>query len=93
MEFREELILENGETLPAQLVGLLFNVAETNQPPQYVSAMEAATFGNHPNVQYEYSPDLLERFKLEDPFLLFDTRDSLPQTLTEAEKDGHMSTK
>ena len=93
MEFREETILENGEILPAQLMGLLFNVAEPNQPPQYVSAMEAATFGNHPNVQYEYSPTLLERFKLEDPFLLFDTRESLSQTLTEAEKDGHMSTK
>jgi hypothetical protein len=93
MEFREELILENGEILPAQHMGMLFNVAEPSQPPQYVSAIEAATFGNHPNVQYEYSPQLFERFKLEDPFLLFDSRDNLPPTLTEAEKNEHVSTK
>ena len=71
MEFREELILENGEILSAQPMGLLFNVAGPEQPPQYVSTLEAATFGYYANVQYEYSNALLERFKLEDPFLLF----------------------
>ena len=42
MEFREELILETGEILAAQPMGLLFNVAGPQQPPQYVSALEAA---------------------------------------------------
>ena len=87
MEFREELILETGEILAAQPMGLLFNVAGPQQPPQYVSALGAATFGYYANVQYEYSTALLlERFKLEDPFLLFDNREALPLTLTEAEK-------
>ena len=86
MEFREEFILESGEILAAQPMGLLFNVAGPQQPPQYVSALEAATFGYYANVQYEYSTALLERFKLEDPFLLFDNREALPLTLTEAEK-------
>ena len=74
-------------------MGVLFNVAATSQPPQYVSAIEAATFRNYPNVQYKYSPKLFERFKLEDPFLLFDSRDNLPPTLTEAEKNEHVSSK
>ena len=64
MEFREEFILESGEILAAQPMGLLFNVAGPQQPPQYVSALEAATFGYYANVQYEYSTALLERFKL-----------------------------
>ena len=74
-------------------MGLLFNVATPDQPPQYVSALEAATFGYYANVQYEYSPALFERFKTDDPFLLFDNREALPLTLTEAKKNEHMGTK
>jgi hypothetical protein len=91
-EYREELRIGD-KVLPAIRQGILYNMAAAGQPTQYVSAYQAATEGEYSNAFYEYSEEMFLQYKDKDPFMLFALRADLPDSLTEIEKDNHISNK
>ena len=89
VEARGPRMSTSGKILPAVTMGVRFRVPNEN-PPRYVTAKEAATFGVCPNAICEYSPDLLAQHRLEDPLNLLNGTD-LPDDFTPEESAQHIS--
>jgi hypothetical protein len=72
--------------------GLKFKVGGAN-PPEYITAQQAATPGVYPVVEYEYTEELAQLIRLGDPLLIYATRTALPSTLTRTEIEMHVVSK
>jgi hypothetical protein len=92
-EYREHPItIDEDTTLPKVSQGLKFKVGGVN-PPEYITAQQAATPGVYPVVEYKYTEELTQLFKLGDPLNIYPTRASLPSTLTQTEIEMHVVSK
>ena len=89
-EYREHpIVVDEDTTLPRVSQGLRFKVGGAN-PPEYITALQAATPGVYPVVEYEYTEELAQLFKLGDPLNIYPTRTTLPSTLTLTQTEVEM---